>query len=265
MQDSGAVHHRAWLAVSREGDNLMERSVQRTFSTCSSVAEWPAKGASVVVSVVVLVRLLVLAEKVRTHQCCPIVFTASFGPGGFRTTRVRQQRAGAQNAANAEPATPRSILLQLAPLLLLFLFSFLSSVPSLFSTPPTPDPSYSFSPQSPYTSPRITSTLDIPYYVSPTDFSAHPIWATIPDSHKNVPKAGTYSRELGKFERSIERHWTNEMVRRCERERDLKERRIEQNSGWLGVGADWEAVKRIRKEKLESCEVLKEKNLITQY
>ena len=55
------------------------------------------------------------------------------------------------------------------------------------------------------------------------------------------------------------------MVQMCERERDVRDRRIEANSGWLGVGADWEAVKRIRKEKLESCEVLKAKGIIGQY
>jgi len=195
------------------------------------------------------------------------VFTASFGPGGFRTTRVRQRGPGAAaNAANAgEPQSARSILLQLAPLLILFLFSFLTSVPSLFTTPPPPDPSYDFSPNPPYTSQRLTSTLDIPYYVSPADFSAHPIWTTIPDSYKNLAKAGASSRELAQFERGIERHWTNQMVHRCERERDARERKVEANSGWLGVGADWEAVRRLRKERLESCEVLKEKKLISSY
>lgn len=55
------------------------------------------------------------------------------------------------------------------------------------------------------------------------------------------------------------------MVQMCEKERDGRERRIEANSGWLGVGADWEAVKRIRQENLESCEILKAKNIISRY
>jgi DnaJ homolog subfamily B member 12 len=193
-----------------------------------------------------------------------IVFTASFGPGGFRTTGVRP-RAAANAANGGEPQSARSILLQLAPILLLFFFSFLTSLPSLFTTSSPPDPSYAFSSQPPYTSLRFTATLDIPYYVSPADFSAHPIWITIPESHKNQPKAGSSSRQLSQFERSIERHWTNQMVQMCERERDGRERKIEANSGWLGVGADWEAVKRIRKEKLESCEMLKAKSIISQY
>lgn len=55
------------------------------------------------------------------------------------------------------------------------------------------------------------------------------------------------------------------MVQMCEKEREGRERRIEANSGWLGVGADWEAVKRIRQENLESCEILKAKNIISYY
>ncbi|KAF8575210.1 DnaJ-domain-containing protein [Ramaria rubella] len=192
------------------------------------------------------------------------VFTASFGPGGFRTTRVRPR--GAANAANAaEPQSARSLLLQLAPLLILFLFSFLTSLPSLFTTPSPPDPSFTFSPYPPYISERLTSTLEIPYYVSPADFSAHPIWATIPDSHKNVAKAGSSSRQLSQFERSIEKYWHSQMVHKCEREIDVRDRKIEANSGWLGVGADWEAVKKLRQEKLESCEQLKTKKIISGY
>lgn len=48
-------------------------------------------------------------------------------------------------------------------------------------------------------------------------------------------------------------------------ERDQRERKVEANSGWLGVGADWEAIRRIKKEKLESCETLLDKKLIHQY
>lgn len=55
------------------------------------------------------------------------------------------------------------------------------------------------------------------------------------------------------------------MVQMCENERDERARRIEAKSGWLGVGADWEAVKKIQREKLESCEVLKVKSIISQY
>ncbi len=57
------------------------------------------------------------------------VFT--FGGNGFqRQTYARGAPAEGQNAE------PRSLLVQLLPLLLLFGFSMLSSLPNLFTTPP---------------------------------------------------------------------------------------------------------------------------------
>ncbi|KAF8507978.1 DnaJ-domain-containing protein [Hysterangium stoloniferum] len=192
------------------------------------------------------------------------VFTTSFGPG-FRTTRVHRGGAGARPAANAEPQSARSILLQLAPLLLLFFFSFISSMPSLFTTSQPPHPKYELSPNPPYTAARMTSTLDIPYYVSPQEFTAHPIWSSIPEVYRNQAKAGRSSRQLSNFEHSIEHRWKNEMIRSCEWQLGERTRKLEANSGIFGIGADRDALRRIREEKLESCEVLKAKRLISNY
>jgi len=141
----------------------------------------------------------------------------------------------------------------------------MGSLPNLFSTPPPPNPTYTFSPQSPYTSERVTANLDIPYYVSPTDFSAHPIFSSIPQQYQSEPKAGVYSRPLYSFERSIEQHWTNQMMRMCELEMQDRNRKADAQRGFFGFGADWEAVKRIERGKLESCEVLLKKKLISRY
>lgn len=190
------------------------------------------------------------------------IFTASFGPGGFRTTRMR---AGNPRAAANEPQSLRTIFLQLAPLLLLFMFSFMGSLPNLFTTPPPPNPSYTFSPVAPYTSGRVTASLDIPYYVVPAEFSAHPIYSSIPQQYQNDPKAGVYSRQLLSFERGIEQHWTNQMMRLCEHEIQDRNQRADAKRGIFGIGADWEAVRRIGKEKLDSCEMLLNKKLISRY
>lgn len=172
---------------------------------------------------------------------------------------------GPPPTGNGQPDSARSTLLQLAPLIILFLISFMGSLPSLFSTSPPPNPSYLFSPQTPYTSPRITANLHIPYYVSPAEFAAHPIWSSVPDQYKDQPNAGAHSRELYTFERSIEKFWTNQMMRACELEIDARNRRADAKRGWLGIGADWEAVRKIERENLESCETLKSKNLISRY
>ena len=145
------------------------------------------------------------------------VFTASFGPGGFRTTRMGGMGGARARQAQEQPQTTRSMLLQLAPLLFLIFISFLGSIPNLFSSSPARNPSYSFAPQTPYTSARYTAALDIPYYVSNAEFHSHPIWSSIPEKYQNEPKAGQYSRDLLSFERTIEKHGTMGL---CEWEED---------------------------------------------
>lgn len=202
--------------------------------------------------------------------CFHLVFTASFGPGGFRRTYVQtggipRQRRGGDGAAGGGQQSRWSLILQLAPLLFFFFFSLASNFSSLFSTPPPPHPSYSFTPQEPYTAPRLTSALSIPYYVSQSEFTKHPIWVSIPESVRDKAQPGPVSRDLMQFERIVEQTWKNQMLRLCEMEVRDRERRIEASSGFLGFGADWEAVKRIRSEKFESCEQLKSKRLIDRY
>src|ERR1700685_3145310 len=101
-----------------------------------------------------------------------VVFTASFGPGGFRTTRVRANRGAGQ--ANAAPDTPRSMLISLLPLLILFAFSLLSALPNIFTEPSTPDPLFSFAPDRRFNTERRTSGLNIRYHVNNAEFSQHP-------------------------------------------------------------------------------------------
>ena len=161
-----------------------------------------------------------------------------------------------QNAQAADEA-PRSIFVQLMPLILLFAFSLLSSLPSLFSAPPTLDPSYSFTPSTQYTQERRTTPHNINYFVNPTDFARHPIWESIPESSRAESQAGRSSRQLYAFEGSVERRWQNLMTSECQKQWDDKERRIDAQRGFLGIGADWEAIRRIQKEPLPSCEKLK--------
>ncbi|KAK7687838.1 hypothetical protein QCA50_009057 [Cerrena zonata] len=101
------------------------------------------------------------------------VFTTSFGPGGFRATRVRTHHNHNQGQAR-ENAEPRSILVQLVPLFLLLAFSLLNALPSLFSSPITPDPRFSFNPTSLYNVERRTEGLGVKYHVNAAEFSGHP-------------------------------------------------------------------------------------------
>ncbi|KAG1846943.1 hypothetical protein C8R48DRAFT_423574 [Suillus tomentosus] len=97
------------------------------------------------------------------------VFTASFGPGGFRTTRMRTNTGGAQAQQQGEGAQGRSLLMQLLPLILLIAFSFLSAIPDMFSTS-IPDPRYSFSASTRFNTERQTNGLGIKYHVNEHEF-----------------------------------------------------------------------------------------------
>ena len=184
----------------------------------------------------------------RTLTACLAVFTATFGPGGFRTTRQNMRQEQQQ-------AEPRSAWIQLLPLIILFAFSLLNALPSLFSTPPIPDPRFSFAPSARYNLERTTHDLNVKYHVNSAEFSGHPIAAELARNDKHTP-------QLHKFEHNIERAYTQELYGQCQRGLDRKQRRKDQEVGVFGIGTDWEKVKKIEQEPIESCDKLRQMGLL---
>jgi len=188
------------------------------------------------------------------------VFATSFGPGGgFRTTRVHTSR-GRPQEQQQEPATPRSLFIQLLPLLFLFGFPLLSAISSLFSTPPVPDPRFSFESSSRFNLKRTTQALGVQYHVNSAEFSSHPISAEIArsgqsDKPLNMPG-------LRRFEENVDQTFTRETYALCQRGLDSKQRRKEAAMGFFGIGADWKKVEQINAETVESCETLKQMGLL---
>ncbi|KAG2128582.1 hypothetical protein DEU56DRAFT_891182 [Suillus clintonianus] len=179
------------------------------------------------------------------------VFTASFGPGGFRTTRMGANMGGAQAQQQGEGAQGRSLLMQLLPLILLIAFSVLSALPDMFSTS-IPDPRYSFSASSRFNVERQTSGLGIKYHVNGHEFQNHrPIAADIAGG------ANRRGSALSRFEGQVEQVYTNTLYGDCQRGVDRRQRRKDAEVGLFGIGTDWEKVKAIEAEKIESCEELK--------
>ncbi|KAJ3555381.1 hypothetical protein NM688_g2608 [Phlebia brevispora] len=177
------------------------------------------------------------------------VFTATFGRNGF--TRVRTNAR-----AQREQQEPRSIFVQLLPLFLLFGFSLLQMLPSLFTAPATPDPRFSFSPTSRYNVERQTGGLGIKYHVNAAEFSGHPIAAELA---RNNQQPGP---ELKRFETSVEKVYTSELYSQCERGLDRKERLKNQEVGLFGIGTDWNKVAEIDKQPIPSCEELRRLKLL---
>ncbi|KAK0532620.1 Chaperone protein dnaJ [Tilletia horrida] len=183
--------------------------------------------------------------------------TFSFGGPGFRTAqfgggagmpRRQHPQAGAQGQ---RPRTHQdaSVWLQLLPLLVIGLFTILTALPTLFSTP---DPKYSFYPSGAYRSQRFTPTHGVTYYVDQNSFSKHPF--TTGESQSNGGLNG--------FERRVERTWAGHLEDDCARKRENQDRRYQQELGFFGIGADLEAARKIRQEKYESCERLKDWGIV---
>ncbi|KAJ7504314.1 hypothetical protein B0H11DRAFT_1981632 [Mycena galericulata] len=201
------------------------------------------------------------------------VFTTTFGPGGFRTTRMggggvpRQQQQG----GNAEQ---RSTLVQLLPLILLFGFSLLSALPNMFTTPPVPDPRFNWASTSRYYAERQTSGMGVKYHVDPNEVMRHPVigaelvregidWrklTAVKDSSDNRPHRP--GPALSKFESNVDKAYTQKLYTECQQAHDRKTRAKEQEIGVFGIGTDWEKVKRIEEEVLPSCEELKKLGLL---
>ena len=170
--------------------------------------------------------------------------------GGARRAAAQQQQ---QQPADT---SIRTMLLQLAPLIILFVFTFLSAIPNVFGPTPTPDPSYAFSSTSRYSVGRSTHPLNVNYFVNPQEFSSHPISQELTDAQRTrgaTARTGT----LDRFERNVEQRWKEHMYVRCQRDEDNRQRRKEAKMGFFGVGADMDAIKAINAEKFESCEELK--------
>lgn len=145
----------------------------------------------------------------------------------------------------------KSTLVQLLPILILFLFSLITALPGIFSTPPTPDPHFAFSSTPRHNVERQTDGLGIKYHVNSQEFMGHPIAAELArDSQKKGPK-------LAEFERNIERTYTQQLATTCQRELNRKQRQKDELIGLFGIGTDWDKVRSLEKEKLESCEELK--------
>jgi len=190
----------------------------------------------------------------------PGVFTASFGPGGFRTNRHMHRNRAQRDDGPAAPreVTIRSVLSTLLPFILLFAFTVLSAIPNILSTPRTADPYYSFEQSPRYSEQRQTSNLGVKYHVNPNEFSTHPI----ANDMSLAQRENRQSSLLAQFEGNVEQRYTSRLYNDCQIRMERKQRRKEAKSGFLGFGADWDGIKAIDAERVESCDELRRMGVI---
>ena len=99
---------------------------------------------------------------------------------------------------------------------------------------------------------RTTNGLNVKYHVNAAEFAGHPIAAEVARSQEK--KGGP---ELNRFEKNVERAYTSELYAACQTGLDMKERRKDREVGLFGIGTDWDKVKKIEAEPIESCNELK--------
>ncbi|WWC91402.1 uncharacterized protein L201_006346 [Kwoniella dendrophila CBS 6074] len=190
------------------------------------------------------------------------VFTFG-GPGGFQAhyggrPARRPTTQGVQQGGEASP------LVSLLPIIILFLFALISIIPSLFTSGGIPDPTYGFEKSTKLNMGRETSNWKIPYYVNLQEFENSQIFKNIPENRKNKPNEALYSTKLRSFERGIENTYARRLQNDCQYFLDVKQQRINENSGFFGIGANTEKLQEIRQMKSPACEQLRKWGLINQ-
>jgi DnaJ homolog subfamily B member 12 len=159
-----------------------------------------------------------------------------------------------------------SAWIQLLPLLILFAFSFLNALPSLFSSPPVPDPDFSFRPDAHFDTARATAGLGVQYHVNGAEFRAHPAIGaelarlTAEQQERGQGKGG--GPAIRRFEGTVEHAYKQNLYAECQRETQKKQRRKDQEIGFMGIGTDWEKVRAIDREQVAACEVLRQMGVL---
>ncbi|SCZ90290.1 BZ3500_MvSof-1268-A1-R1_Chr9g10779 [Microbotryum saponariae] len=210
-----------------------------------------------------------------------------FGPGGIRMqTGGGMPRRGGGAGGQGAQREQGSIWIQIAPLLLLFGFSLLSQLPSLFGSSTPADPEFTFEPTTRYSVERTTSNMHINYYVNPIQFASHPIYETYLSTNpslgfKSSHETGTTAykadltrflaseekltdqvqrlripKSLATFERTVEQTYVARLQHTCRQELQHRNERLDRARGFLGFGADWDKVREITNENLPRCEEL---------
>ncbi|KAH8919789.1 DnaJ-domain-containing protein [Atractiella rhizophila] len=211
-------------------------------------------------------------------------FGGGMGMGGM--PRRRPAQANGQGGGEGG-----SGWMQFLPLLALVFFTILSNI-SWFGGEVEKDLSYSFDRMKGYDLERMTSGAGmgkaggVKYFVNSRAFAQHKIWEDIVSlnkealkfSPKHSPSTSSYKSEvislfsqlppelpplklpnsLRRFEDKVETEHLRRLQYKCRREIEDRHERLTNAKGFLGIGADWDEVKRLQAMKLESCERLRQ-------
>ncbi|KAF8757834.1 DnaJ protein [Rhizoctonia solani] len=167
------------------------------------------------------------------------VFSASFGGPGIRVQRFGAPRRPAGQQQAGETGDTRSIFVQLLPLIALLAISLFSSLFSFITNGGPSYPGFRYDASKSFNVEQTTTRLNVPYFVSPNEWTEHPIGKVAEQVKAGAPTPST-----------------SDLLKLRSFETIHRERRMEQHKGIFGFGADWDKVKQIQNEKLPNCEKL---------
>lgn len=174
------------------------------------------------------------------------VFNLGGGPG----IRIHQFGGGRPRRRprdpNAPPEAPASLtqtLISLLPLLLLFGLPLLSS---LFSGGGSSGPTMRFdNPVSPHTEHRVSSRMNVDYYVNPVDIR------------------GFSSHKLAQLDRTAEVEFVSRLKVGCEQEVQQRNQLLQEAQGWFS--SDLDKIQQARDLPMSSCKKLDSMGIRDQY
>ena len=200
----------------------------------------------------------------------------TFGANGFQRANFGGAGARRRQAADdqpRQPATLKTTLLQLLPIILFFVMSFGGSIwNALFAEHVVPDPVFNFYHSTAFNHERTTTPTSIvgrsypvrggvTYFVNKGQWVKHPgLSSAMP-----TPDEDTDRRALARFELKVEKRYLELRYDACARAIERRERAIDVKRGLFGIGADWDGIKKLKEERIEACEEVKRWGLRVDY
>ncbi|KAG4029658.1 hypothetical protein MFRU_015g01920 [Monilinia fructicola] len=174
------------------------------------------------------------------------VFNMGGGPGirvhQFGGGRPRR-RPRDPNAPQAAPASLIQTLINLLPLLLLFVLPIIGS---LFSGGGSSGPTMRFdNPVPPHTAHRVSSRMNVDYYVNPTDIK------------------GFSTHKLAQLDRQAEVDYVSQLKAGCEYQVQQRNHLLQEAQGWFSN--DMDKIQRARDMPMTSCKKLESMGIRNQY
>jgi DnaJ family protein B protein 12 len=142
------------------------------------------------------------------------------------------------------------------PVILLAAFVLFSLLPTMFGDN-TPDPGYTFRPTNRFSQERHTLPRNVNYYVNPTEWEGSAVWQSVPEQYRQRKDAAQFSSRLKNFEFGVEQTQISHLQAECRAFDNVRQRKIAEEAGVFGWGADYGKIRDLRSQTHPSCEQLR--------